>query len=513
MIEQLKLLPGYLLGHINLTLSSLLVGVLISVPLGVWASRVRAVEKISLGVSGVIQTIPSLALLAAMVPTLALLNAPSIGYLPAFLALVLYSILPILRNTVVGLRAVDPAYIEAAKGVGMTSLQRLLRVELPLATPMIIAGIRTSAIWTVGMATLSTPVGAESLGNYIFVGLQTRNTDAILVGCISAAFLSIGLDGLVRIWAKAMEEKRRLLMLGILSVFLTFYGAIAYNLVGKYFLSPVCSVMIGAKSFTEQYIMSEAMADLIEREDDCDVNVRQSLASVTAFDALRSGDIDIYVEYTGTIWSHLMHKKGMPKSRDSLYRDTKEYLDGLGVSTVGRIGFNNTYTLAMRGDDARRLGIETMSDLARYPHLILGGDYEFFGRPEWKALKRAYGLRFDKLLPMDHGLMYQAINDGSVDAIIAFSTDGHIKANDLLMLKDDRQAAMAYDAVILTSSRLKREHPQVLSSLSLFVDAIDEEWMRQLNAKVDAMGESPTQVARELLEQLLLSSHDDVDTR
>jgi osmoprotectant transport system permease protein len=156
----------------------------------------------------VIQTIPSLALLAVMVFVLAALGAlsvawlgfelRSIGYLPAIVALTLYSLLPILRNTVSGIEGVDPALREAALGLSMTDREQLLRVELPLALPVVVANVRTAAVWIVGTTTLSTPVGATSLGNFIFSGLQTRNAAAVLVGCAAAALLAIALDQLIR---------------------------------------------------------------------------------------------------------------------------------------------------------------------------------------------------------------------------------------------------------------------------------------------------------------------------
>ena len=135
MTDQLALLPEYLTGHIQLTMVALLLGTSVSVPLGVLVTRLRWIEQPLMGSASVIQTVPSLALLAIMVPVLAAMNLQSIGYLPAIIGLTLYSILPILRNTVAGLQSVDPALIEAARGVGMTPSQQLRRVELPVAMP------------------------------------------------------------------------------------------------------------------------------------------------------------------------------------------------------------------------------------------------------------------------------------------------------------------------------------------------------------------------------------------
>ena len=188
-------LPHLLSGHVLLSLAAIFVGMAISVPLGIYAAPRPRLAGGVLNIAGVIQTIPGLALLALMVPLL----GGMIGYWPAFLALMLYSILPILRNTIVGLQGIEPGVREAARGLGMTETQRLWRVELPLSLPVIVAGLRTSVVWVVGAATLATPVGASSLGNYIFAGLQTRNWLSVLFGCVFAAGLAIVFDQMIRL--------------------------------------------------------------------------------------------------------------------------------------------------------------------------------------------------------------------------------------------------------------------------------------------------------------------------
>ena len=264
----------------------------------------------------VIQTIPSLALLAIMVPALAALGFPSIGFLPAFIGLTLYSVLPILRNTVTGLAGVDPALIEAAQGVGMTPAQCLRRVELPLALPVILAGIRTSAVWTVGMATLSTPVGAPSLGNYIFSGLQTRNLAAVLVGCVAAAVLALCLDGLVRALGAAIASGN-----GV-GRCRPAWSACSAVYTGHLRRSGLRArdggrVVVGAKTFTEQYILSEILAGQIRNATGAATEIVASLGSTVVFDALRAGEIDVYVDYSGTIWATIMRRerRGRPPAR------------------------------------------------------------------------------------------------------------------------------------------------------------------------------------------------------
>jgi osmoprotectant transport system permease protein len=248
MSEQLALLPGYVTAHLQLTLFALLIGTAFSVPAGVLVTRMKWLDQPVLGTASVIQTIPSLALLAIMVPALAALGVQSIGFLPAFIGLTLYSVLPILRNTVTGLAGVDPALVEAARGVGMTPMQRLRRVELPLAMPVILAGIRTSTVLTVGVATLSTPVGAPSLGNYIFSGLQTRNLTAVLVGCVAAAVLAQVLDGLVRGLGAAVARRKRGWAAVVLTTIGLLYGYTGVSLVRDLGARDAGRIVIGAKT-------------------------------------------------------------------------------------------------------------------------------------------------------------------------------------------------------------------------------------------------------------------------
>ena len=323
MREQLELLP-YLLGaHVRLTLAALLVGAALAVPVGILVSRAPRLEGLVLGLAGVVQTVPALALLAVMVPLLSSLGLSGIGFLPAFLGLVLYSLLPILRNTVTGLAGIDPAVREAAEGVGMTPWQRLRMVELPLALPVILAGLRTATVWSVGMATLSTPVGAPSLGNYIFSGLQTRNYDAVLVGCAAAALLALGLDALLRVLARGYSERRPALVLAGGAI-LVALGAL--SVAG---LAPARAerpLRIGAKTFTEQYVLAEVLARQIHRKTGAPAEVLASLGSTVAFDALARGEIDAYVEYTGTIRSTLMHRTGAGAGRAAVLAEVRRWL-------------------------------------------------------------------------------------------------------------------------------------------------------------------------------------------
>ncbi len=501
MRAQLALLPLYLTAHLQLTLCALLVGVAISVPLGVLATRIRRFEAPVMAIANITQTIPALALLAVMVPLLAAIGLKSIGFLPAFIGLVLYSMLPILRNTISGLDSLDDSLLEAARGVGMTAAQQLRLVELPLAMPIIVAGVRTAAVWTVGMATLSTPVGAPSLGNYIFSGLQTRNFSAVLLGCVAASALALLLDGLVRTLERAIRERRRNGVVGILLIFAALYVYTGITLARGWSAESTNRVVVGAKSFTEQYILSAILARQIEAETGVATELVSSLGSTVAFDALRTNQIEVYVEYSGTIWATIMKRDTRGAEREQVLREVASYLDQtMGVELVAKLGFENAYALAMRNADGDRLGVRRISDVVSFaPRLAMGGDYEFFARAEWEQVREVYGLEFRELRSMDPALMYQAAGNGTVDVIGAFSTDGRIKAYDLRVLEDDRHAIPPYDAIILAGAQLRTAQPQVIAALRQLAGRISAEEMRRMNQQVDQEGADPDTVARDFI--------------
>src|ERR1700723_589077 len=195
--EALAHLPDYLGNHVRVSVSALALGLAISLPLAIASRNAPVMRGVLLGLASIVQTVPGLALLALFYPLLLALASLSLawfgvgfsafGFLPAVLALALYSMLPVLRNTITGLRGVDPAILEAAQGVGMTPNQSLTSVELPLGLPVMMAGIRTAAGWGIGTANPSTPIGQTSLGNYIFARLPTQNWVFVLFGCLSAA--------------------------------------------------------------------------------------------------------------------------------------------------------------------------------------------------------------------------------------------------------------------------------------------------------------------------------------
>jgi osmoprotectant transport system permease protein len=505
--EALQLLPDYLGSHLRVSLTALALGAAISFPLALAARRRPLARTILLGVASVVQTVPGLALLALFYPLLLFASAlamrtagvsfSAFGFLPAVLALALYSMLPVLRNTITGLDGIDPQLIEAARGVGMTRRQRLTMVELPLALPVIMAGLRTAAVWVIGTATLSTPIGQTSLGNYIFSGLQTQNWVFVLFGCAAAAILALLVDGLLALIAHGLRRHSRArLLLGACGCL-----ALITVILAPALPRPHGGYVVGAKTFTEQYVLAALLADRLEAGGH-GVTLREGLGSSVIFAALKAGDVDVYVDYSGTLWTNTLHHREIPE-RAALIAALKDELKSAGVTLMGELGFENAYALVMPRRRAEALGIRSIADLARHPELSIAGDYEFFARPEWAALRDAYALAFRAQRQMQPDFMYAAAASGEVDVIAGYSSDGQIARYDLVTLDDPKAAIPPYDAVVLLSP--KRAGDEALrAALAPLNGRIDIETMRAANLRAATGGadSSPRAVARWLWERV-----------
>lgn len=516
--EALGRLPELLAAHAGLSLLALAAGVLVSLPLGVAIARSPRMAGPVTGLASGVQTIPGIALLALMVPVL----GGRIGFWPAFTALALYSVLPVLRNTVVGLLGVDRDVVEAARAVGMTDMQRLRLVELPLAAPVILAGVRTSAVWVVGAATLATPVGGASLGDLIFSGLQTRNWTSVLVGCAGSAGLALLLDQALRLGESAARTRDRRMLIGAVAALAPFLLLALWPLAGR--VAPGggprlvaeevsgapgrplegVRLTVGAKTFTEQFILARLLERRLEAAG-AEVTLLENVGSTILFDALASGEIDVAVDYTGTLWATVLNEpEPVPRAQMAVESAGRLWSER-GVLTLGRLGFENAYAFAMPRGRAEELGVRAVGDLAGLaPPPALGGDPEFFGRPEWSRARDAYDLGGLPTRAMDSTFMYDAARTGQVDAIVAYTTDGRIDSFDLLLLDDPRGALPPYDAVVLVSEDAAAL-PGVASALEPLLGGVSASLMRGANGRVDLEGDTPAGAAAWLDEALQAS--------
>jgi osmoprotectant transport system permease protein len=481
-------LPDYLGNHVRVSLAALALGLAISLPLALIARRRPIMRTVLLGVASIVQTVPGLALLALFYPLLLALAQLSLksfgvefsafGFLPSVLALALYSMLPVLRNTITGLQGIDPAIMEATDGVGMTRWQSLTMVELPLALPVMMAGIRTAAVWVIGTATLSTPIGQTSLGNYIFAGLQTQNWVFVLFGCVAAALLAIIVDQLLALIENGFQLRRRgRVALGVLGLIALVGATLEPSMArGK------TDYIVGAKTFTEQYVLASLLTGRIDAAG-LSASPREGLGSNVIFEALASNDIDVYVDYTGTLWLNQLKQTTTPP-REQLVADlTKTLAEKYRITLFGTFGFENAYALVMPRKHADQLGIHSIADLVAHAgQMSIAGDYEFFSRPEWAALQKTYGLNFRQQRQMQPDFMYAAVASGEVDVIAGYTSDGLIAKYDLVVLDDPRHAIPPYDAVILLSPK-RADDDKLKAAVAPLKNAITIATMREANLR------------------------------
>jgi osmoprotectant transport system permease protein len=505
--EALQHLPDYLSSHLRVSLVALALGCGLSFPLALVARKRPLLRGILLALASIVQTVPGLALLALFYPLLLLLSTlaarwlgfsfSAFGFLPAVLALALYSVLPVLRNTITGLDGIDPQLREAAQGVGMTPRQALTMVELPLALPVIMAGLRTAAVWVIGTATLSTPIGQTSLGNYIFSGLQTQNWVFVLFGCAAAALLALAVDALLGLLESGIARRSRpRIGLACCGLAVLIAAALPPSLMrGR------ASYVVGAKTFAEQYVLGALIAQRLDAAG-LAATTREGLGSSVIFDALKAGDIDVYVDYSGTLWtSTLQHRDSPPRAE--LLASLKKELARYGVTLAGELGFENAYALVMPRKRAESLGIHSIADLARHPEFTIAGDYEFFVRPEWATLRDRYQLAFRAQRQMQPDFMYAAVASGDVDVIAGYTSDGQIVQYDLMVLDDPKRAIPPYDAVVLLSPQRATDEA-LRAALAPLLGRIDITAMREANLRAARGGAdgSPTAVARWLWERV-----------
>jgi osmoprotectant transport system permease protein len=502
--------------HLMLTGCSTLAAMIIGIPVGILLSRTPWLRGPVMGVIGILQTIPSLAMLVFL---LALLN--KIGVLPALIALTLYALLPIARNTLTGLEEVSTEVMEAAQGIGMKEYQQLIMVKIPLAAPVIVAGIRTAAVVGVGIATLSAFIGAGGLGQFINRGLALANTKLILLGAVPAALLALLVDFSIGAFEWGLRPKRKRDKKGsvrrvmrplalMLPVALVLIGSVTYfTKPGWIFKSDAQLetggkiINIGTKNFTEQLILGEMMAQLIEAKTDVKVQRRFNLGgTMICHGALINGEIDLYAEYTGTGLTAILKHPVIADPEKALHYVAKAYHERFKLQWLKPFGFNNTYAITVRKPDAEKNGWNTISDLqGPAKGLRAGFTSEFAERPDgYPGLRQTYHLQFKEVRDFDPALMYEAVAKREVDVICAFATDGRIASFHLKPLKDDRQFFPPYHAAPVIREDILKKYPKIGDVLELLGGIIDDATMQQLNFEVDANQRQTKDVVREFLQ-------------
>ena len=494
------------LEHLLLVAVAIGAAILIGIPVGILLTRRARLARPALAVANVLQTIPSLALFGFLIP---LLGAYGIGRVPAVIALFLYSLLPIIRNTYTGITGVDRAVREAARGMGMTDWQMLTQVELPLALSVIIAGVRVATVIAIGTATIAAAIGAGGLGMFIFRGLRMDDDTLIFAGAIPAAIMALGADFVLGWIEKRLapgarrslsKHARRAAIAGVMVLFI---GSAFFITRGRC-VAPGGCVVVGSKDFTEQVILGELIAQTISGRGGVEVEQQFELGGNMCHRAMLVGEMDVYVEYTGTAFMAMLKHDPLTDAEQVYSQVKDEYVSRFGLEVMEPLGFENTFAILVRGADARRLNLKKISDVARYaPEWQAGFGQDFMSREDgYPGFARTYGLSFrEPPREMDLSLTYRALANNQVDLIAGNSTDGLIDKLDLYQLEDDRHYFPPYQAVPIVRKEALVRHPEIAQALAYLAGKITGADMRRLNYAVDAEKRDVREVVREFLSQ------------
>jgi osmoprotectant transport system permease protein len=487
--------------HLVLVGIAMVVAIAIGIPLGIGITRYPQLSSPILGVANALQTIPSLAIFGFLisVPFLG-----GIGKNPAIVALTLYALLPLIRNTYIGITSVDPAIIEAGKGMGMTDWQLLTQVEIPLASSMILAGIRVATAISVGVATIAAAIGGGGLGVFIFRGLATVDNRLILTGAIPAAAIALGLDlGLGWVETRLRQQPIRLdkfdRKFAIISGGLAL---LAVGLIGVNYLQTPQTITIGSKNFTEQIILGELLSQQIETNTKLKVDRQLNLGGTfICHEAVKAGKIAGYVEYTGTSLTAILKQEPIKNPQVVFDRIKQAYDRQFQLEVMQPLGFENTFAFIIRNEDAKRLQIKTLSEAAKYTPQMRGGfGYEFLERQDgYPAISKTYGLKFAQIQQMEFGLMYPAIEKKQVDLIAANSTDGLIPILNLVILEDDQKYFPPYQAVPIFNQATLKRYPELRAVIDRLAGSISTKDIQQMNYQVDNKSIPVDRVVREWL--------------
>lgn len=486
-----------LLEHLEISLVSILIAILFGGFAGIVISEFKKTAKTTLGVINFLYTIPSISMLGFLIPF------SGVGNATAIITLTIYALLPMVRNTHTGIANVDPSILEAAKGMGSTKVQILIKIKLPLAMPVIMSGIRNMVTMTIALAGIASFIGAGGLGVAIYRGITTNNTAMTMVGSLLIALLALIMDFVLGFIEKRMG-KRSVKAKKINKVMAAMTIVLGLSAVGSILINTQQkdTIHIATKPMTEQYVLGEMLDILIEKNTDLNVELIQGVGGGTSNiqQAMESGEFDLYPEYTGTGWNMVLKHDGL--YTEDLFNELKsEYSERLNMDWIGMYGFNNTYGLVVRREIAEKYNLKTYSDLKSVAgSLIFGAEYDFFEREDgYDALCETYGLTFKKTMDLDIGLKYQAINQNNIDVMVIFTTDGQLSTSDVVVLEDDKHFYPSYICGNVVRKEVLEKYPELEEVFEKLNGLITDSDMAKINYSVETENKEPREVAEEFL--------------
>lgn len=488
--------------HLLLSLTAVLGAVLLGVPLGLLITRQPWARQPVLGLANIVQTVPSLALFAFLLPILGL------GTWNAIVALLLYSLLPIIRNTYTGVLGVDPSVREAARAMGMTEAQILRQVELPLASDVILAGVRVATVLCIGITTIASFIGAGGLGDLIQNGLRNDNNAITLAGAIPAAVLALWADGLLGLWQNWLAARRNgppphaaKAWLPAIATLFTAAIVLELALAGRTTAATEAAagppIRIGAKDFTESRLLAEILVDAAKASGLNAVRA-EDLGGTLCHKALLSDKMDAYPEYTGTAYTAILGHQPKTDPEAVLKETTAEYAQKFNLTVSPPLGFSNGFAMLIRGEDAQRLGIKTLSQAVPYaPNWTAAFGPDFITRADgWPGLSKTYGLQLkDVPKSVELNLLNKALSSRQVDLIAGNETDGTIPSLHLFELQDDKHYFPPYQGVYILRTQALADHPGLDQVLKKLENALPTAEMQKLNYAVDGQNKKTEDVA------------------
>lgn len=497
LIDKKSFFLKLLIEHIEISFLAILIAVLIGGIVGILISEFEKASKPALGVINFLYTIPSISMLGFLIPF------SGVGNATAVIALTIYALLPMVRSTHTGLTHVDSNILEAAKGMGSTRTQILFKIKIPLAMPVILSGIRNMVTMTIALAGIASFIGAGGLGVAIYRGITTNNAAMTMVGSLLIAVLALVFDFILgfiekRIAKRSGKAKKANRIMAV-AAFVLIVAVVIASVVPD---NKKDTIHIATKPMTEQYVLGEMLDILIEQDTNLNVEITQGVGGGTSNIqlAMENGEFDLYPEYTGTGWNMVLKKEGL-YTEDMFSSLQEEYNDDYNMSWVGMYGFNNTYGLVVRKEIADKYNLKTYSDLkAVSDQLTFGAEYDFFEREDgYDALCAEYGFHFKKTMDMDIGLKYQAINQGKIDVMNIFTTDGQLSTSDVVVLVDDKQFYPSYMCGNIVRNEVVEQHPELEAVLQTLSGTITDRDMARMNYEVETLGREPRVVAKEFL--------------
>ncbi|KEY19845.1 ABC transporter permease/substrate-binding protein [Kaistella antarctica] len=492
--------------HLLLSLGSLLAVTFLGILIGIFVFYSSKSRKIILPLINFLYTIPSIAMFGLLIPLV------GIGLKNALIVLIIYGLLPIVRSAFSGLKEVPTQLVEAAQGLGSTPIQVFKNIYFPLALPSILSGLRITVVMIVSLTGLAALIGAGGLGQAIFRGLNTMNTGLIVTGSLGISLFAILGDqwigqfekdeSLLRVISRnaTKRQRNRIIFPSIVVLILSIAAVIYLNPLNS---KNSDSLVVASKPTSEQFILGEIIAQTIEDNTDIIVVRKFGIGGGTTniHPAMISGDLDIYVEYTGTAWLNVLEEKLPPNNQIKFENLNTIYQEKFKLKWLGLLGFNNTYGLAISKSHTQ---ISTYSELAeKCSDFTFGAEFDFFERSDaFPGLKEKYPFQFKKLEEMDINLRYQAFEQGKIDAVDVFTTDAQIKNLNLKVLKDDKNYFPSYEAGIVARQEILEKHPEIEKLLFNLKDKISTEKMQELNYAVEVEKKSPAEVAKNFLNNL-----------